>query len=38
LQLIAEHKPQTPDALLRINGIGRSKVEKYGEDVLTLVN
>ena len=37
LQLIAEHKPQTPDALLRINGIGRSKVEKYGEDVLTLV-
>jgi DNA helicase-2/ATP-dependent DNA helicase PcrA len=38
LQLIAEHKPATPDALLRINGIGRSKVEKYGEDVLELVN
>ncbi|GAA4692732.1 ATP-dependent DNA helicase UvrD2 [Nocardioides conyzicola] len=37
LQLIAEHKPQTPDALLKINGIGRSKVEKYGEDVLALV-
>jgi DNA helicase II / ATP-dependent DNA helicase PcrA len=37
LQLIAEHKPRTPDALLRINGIGRSKVEKYGDDVLALV-
>lgn len=37
LQLIAEHKPRTHDALLRINGIGRSKVEKYGEDVLSLV-
>ena len=38
LQLIAEHKPATPEALLRISGIGRSKVEKYGEDVLELVN
>jgi DNA helicase-2/ATP-dependent DNA helicase PcrA len=38
LQLIAEHRPATPEALLRINGIGRSKVEKYGEDVLALVN
>ncbi len=37
LQLIAEHKPRTPEALLRISGIGRSKVEKYGQDVLTLV-
>jgi DNA helicase-2/ATP-dependent DNA helicase PcrA len=38
LQLIAEHKPATPEALLRISGIGRSKVEKYGGDVLELVN
>ncbi|CAI9406548.1 ATP-dependent DNA helicase UvrD2 [Nocardioides sp. T2.26MG-1] len=37
LQLIAEHKPRTPEALLRINGIGRSKLERYGEDVLTVV-
>ncbi|MFC7496938.1 MULTISPECIES: ATP-dependent DNA helicase UvrD2 [unclassified Nocardioides] len=37
LQLIAEHKPRTADALLRINGIGRSKVEKYGDEVLELV-
>jgi DNA helicase II / ATP-dependent DNA helicase PcrA len=38
LQLIAEHKPRTAEALLKINGIGRSKVEKYGQDVLTLVD
>ncbi|WP_395692319.1 ATP-dependent DNA helicase UvrD2 [Nocardioides sp.] len=37
LQLIAEHKPRTPEALLRISGIGRSKLERYGEDVLQLV-
>lgn len=37
LQLIAEHKPRTAEALLRISGIGRSKVEKYGDDVLDLV-
>ena len=37
LQLIAEHKPRTPDALLRINGIGRSKLERYGEEVLSVV-
>jgi DNA helicase-2/ATP-dependent DNA helicase PcrA len=37
LQLIAEHRPQTPDALLRIAGIGRSKLERYGEDVLALL-
>ncbi|WP_435743154.1 ATP-dependent DNA helicase UvrD2 [Nocardioides sp. SYSU DS0663] len=37
LQLIAEQKPRTPEALLRISGIGRSKVERYGEDVLALV-
>lgn len=37
LQLIAEQKPRTPEALLRISGIGRSKLERYGEDVLGLV-
>ncbi len=37
LQLIAEHKPQTPQALLKVNGIGRAKLERYGEAVLTLV-
>jgi DNA helicase-2/ATP-dependent DNA helicase PcrA len=38
LQLIAEQKPRTPEALLRISGIGRSKLERYGDDVLTLVS
>ena len=28
LQLIAEHKPRTPEALLKISGIGRSKLER----------
>ena len=37
LQLIAEQKPTTPEGMLRISGIGRSKLEKYGEDVLALV-
>lgn len=38
LQLIAEHKPRTPAALLKISGIGRSKLDRYGEDVLSLVD
>jgi DNA helicase-2/ATP-dependent DNA helicase PcrA len=37
LQLIAEHRPTTPQQLLRINGIGRSKLDKYGDDVLALL-
>lgn len=37
LQLIAEHRPSTPEGLLRIAGIGRSKLEKYGDDVLELL-
>ncbi len=37
LQLIAEHKPRSPEALLRISGIGRSKLDRYGDDVLSLV-
>jgi DNA helicase II / ATP-dependent DNA helicase PcrA len=37
LQLIAEHRPTSEEALLRINGIGRSKLERYGEAVLGVV-
>ncbi|EFQ82836.1 HRDC domain protein [Aeromicrobium marinum DSM 15272] len=37
LQSIAEVKPVDPRALLRIPGIGQSKLEKYGESVLALV-
>jgi DNA helicase-2/ATP-dependent DNA helicase PcrA len=34
LQLIAELKPTSETELLRINGIGKAKLERYGEDVL----
>ncbi len=37
LQAIAETKPADTAALLRINGVGQSKLEKFGEDVLALV-
>ncbi|WP_125038495.1 ATP-dependent DNA helicase UvrD2 [Nocardioides sp. LS1] len=37
LQLIAEHRPTTPEAMLKISGIGRSKLDKYGDDVLALL-
>jgi DNA helicase-2/ATP-dependent DNA helicase PcrA len=37
LQAIAEARPTDPRALLRINGIGATKLEKYGDDVLALV-
>ena len=37
LQLIAEVRPTSERELLKINGIGRSKLEKYGEDVLGLL-
>ena len=37
LQLIAEHKPATEAGLLKISGIGKSKLERYGEDVLELL-
>ena len=36
LQLIAEHRPRDAEAMLRISGVGRSKLERYGDDVLTL--
>jgi DNA helicase-2/ATP-dependent DNA helicase PcrA len=37
LQAIAEAKPTDPAALLRVNGVGQTKLTKYGEDVLALV-
>jgi DNA helicase-2/ATP-dependent DNA helicase PcrA len=37
LQAIAEMKPQDTRALLRVNGIGQSKLQKYADDVLALV-
>ncbi|MEO6512229.1 MAG: ATP-dependent DNA helicase UvrD2 [Nocardioides sp.] len=37
LQLIAEQKPRSAQALLSINGIGRTKLDRYGDAVLALV-
>ncbi|MGL5808526.1 MAG: ATP-dependent DNA helicase UvrD2 [Nocardioides sp.] len=37
LQLIAEHRPKSAQELLRINGIGAAKIERYSTDVLALL-
>jgi DNA helicase-2/ATP-dependent DNA helicase PcrA len=37
LEKIAEHRPRTPDALLKISGVGPDKLQKYGEELLLLV-
>ncbi|GAB3128799.1 ATP-dependent DNA helicase UvrD2 [Tsukamurella serpentis] len=34
---IAEHQPRSRAQLVRINGIGSTKIDKYGDDVLALV-
>ncbi|WP_183094768.1 3'-5' exonuclease, partial [Nocardioides stalactiti] len=38
LELIAEHKPGDERSLRAVNGVGPSKIERYGDDVLALVN
>ena len=37
LEQIAEHRPRTPAALLKISGVGPDKLQKYGDELLTLV-
>lgn len=37
LMAIAEEMPQTPQALLAIPGIGRSKLERFGEDLMSVL-
>jgi DNA helicase-2/ATP-dependent DNA helicase PcrA len=37
LQLIAELRPTDEDGLLRVSGVGRSKVGKYGQELLDLL-
>jgi DNA helicase II / ATP-dependent DNA helicase PcrA len=37
LQLIAEQRPTSPAALLRISGVGPAKLERYGDGVLEVV-
>jgi DNA helicase-2/ATP-dependent DNA helicase PcrA len=38
LEQIAEHRPRTPAALLKISGVGPDKLQKYGEELLELVD
>lgn len=38
LQLIAEHRPDDERALLKISGVGASKLAKYGDDVLAVLS
>ncbi len=37
LEAIAESKPATISDLLRISGVGRAKLDAYGEDVIALI-
>ncbi len=37
LQAIAEVRPTTPQGLLKISGVGQTKLARYGEDLLRLV-
>ncbi|KAA1421014.1 ATP-dependent DNA helicase UvrD2 [Nocardioides humilatus] len=37
LELIAEHKPGDQRALRAISGVGPSKIEKYGDDVIAVI-
>jgi ATP-dependent DNA helicase UvrD/PcrA len=37
LQLIAEQRPTSPAALLRISGVGPAKLERYGDALLAVV-
>ena len=37
LREIACRRPATLDALATVNGFGRSKIEKYGDEILALV-
>lgn len=38
LQLIAEHKPADEQGLLKISGVGRSKLDRYGTELLRLIS
>jgi DNA helicase-2/ATP-dependent DNA helicase PcrA len=38
LEAIAEEKPGSPAELQRISGIGPAKIERYGDDLLALLD
>ena len=37
LQLLAEHRPDSPAGLRKISGVGPKKIESYGEEVLEIL-
>lgn len=37
LQLLAEHRPTTAHGLMKISGIGAAKLERYGDDLLDIL-
>jgi ATP-dependent DNA helicase RecQ len=37
LAVIARQRPASADALAKISGVGQTKIERYGADVLKLV-
>ena len=37
LQMIAEQRPTSAAALLRISGVGPAKLERYGDSLLAVV-
>ena len=37
LEVIAERRPENEQALLAVSGVGRAKLESFGEDVLAIV-
>lgn len=37
LRALAEHRPVTPEKLLEISGIGKAKLERYGDAVIEII-
>ncbi|WP_394234132.1 HRDC domain-containing protein [Niallia oryzisoli] len=38
LDALIENRPKSRDELLKIKGLGNKKIEKYGEDILSIIN
>ena len=38
LAAMAVHRPLTPEAMLKISGVGESKLERYGEVFLRVID
>lgn len=35
---LVQHKPTTPNDLLKIKGIGEGKLKQYGKEILEVIN